>query len=206
MNLVLVGVIWRGPNGRGSAFKVEGQRKIRGPAIGAMQWTTRLAIGTGQSLFALVGTFHLILVPKPDRSFHTGTLLAKKYNNALVQSAVHIEEFAALCTDIPQETLDSWTARILAWELDRDQPNPYFNLSSGKPGSSQIVAPLDPVPPGPSESEIRKRLTLEEEQDELASASINISDDATETKYLLLGLDLEPIQCVFSGSPLHFCD
>jgi hypothetical protein len=58
-------------------------------------------------------------------------LLAKKYTNALVQAATHMDEFTALCVDIPQETLDSWAARILAWEVDRKQLNPYFNPSSG---------------------------------------------------------------------------
>jgi hypothetical protein len=44
---------------------------------------------------------------------------------------------------------------------------------------------------GPSELEIRKHLTLEEEKDSIASATIHSSDDFTETKYLLYGLDLE---------------
>jgi hypothetical protein len=42
--------------------------------------------------------------------------------------------------------------------------------------------------------ETRKRLTLEEEKDELNSAPIDPSDDFTETKYLLYGLDLEDQQ------------
>ena len=61
----------------------------------------------------------------------SGTLLAKKYTNALVQSTIHVDELNALCVDIPEGILDSWTARILAWELDREQPNPYFNPRSG---------------------------------------------------------------------------
>ena len=47
---------------------------------------------------------------------------------------------------------------------------------------------------GPSESDIRKRLTLQEEKDELASAAIEADDVFTETKYLLYGLDLEEQQ------------
>jgi len=42
-----------------------------------------------------------------------------------------VDEFAALSVDIPEEILHSWTAKILTWELDREQPNPYFNPSSG---------------------------------------------------------------------------
>ena len=63
----------------------------------------------------------------------SGTLLAKKYVNALTQSGTHADEFAALCIDIPEETLDLWTTRIVAWELNREQPNPYFNPSTGMP-------------------------------------------------------------------------
>ena len=47
---------------------------------------------------------------------------------------------------------------------------------------------------GPSEIEIRRRLTSEEEKDELTSATIDADDDFTETKYLLYGLDLEEQQ------------
>lgn len=61
----------------------------------------------------------------------SGTLLAKKYTNACTQSTTHVDEFAALCTDIPEKLLKLWTDRILAWELDRSQLNPYFNPSSG---------------------------------------------------------------------------
>lgn len=42
--------------------------------------------------------------------------------------------------------------------------------------------------------EIRRRLTLEEEKDEIASATIDSNDDFTETKYLLYGLDLKEQQ------------
>lgn len=42
--------------------------------------------------------------------------------------------------------------------------------------------------------EIRRRLTLDEEKDELASTMIDADDDFTETKYLLYGLDLEDQQ------------
>lgn len=44
---------------------------------------------------------------------------------------------------------------------------------------------------GLSESEIRRRLTLEEEQDALVSTIVDPDDNFTETKYLLYGLDLE---------------
>lgn len=49
---------------------------------------------------------------------------------------------------------------------------------------------------GPSESEIRRRLTAEGEEGELVSIVIDPSDDFTETRYLLYGLDLEQQQYV----------
>ena len=56
---------------------------------------------------------------------------------------------------------------------------------------------------GLSESEIRRHLTLEEERGVLAFTVVDSSDEFTETKYLLYGLDLEERQYVsfviFSG-------
>ena len=56
---------------------------------------------------------------------------------------------------------------------------------------------LIPELPGPSELEIRRRFTLEEEE-ELNSTAGDSDDASTETKYLLDGLDLEVQQCGFS--------
>jgi hypothetical protein len=120
----------------------------------------------------------------------SGTLLAKKYINARTQSVTHIDEFAALSTDIPNETLALWTGRICAWELDREQPNPYFNPSSGTPTACSSPLSFN-LSLGPSESEIRRHLTLEEERVELDSPVPDSDDDFTETKFLLYGLDLE---------------
>lgn len=69
----------------------------------------------------------------------SGPLLAKKYTNALVQSATHVDEFTDLCVGIPKDVLDSWMAKILSWETDRDKPNPYFNPSSGMSDSSCVA-------------------------------------------------------------------
>lgn len=58
---------------------------------------------------------------------------------------------------------------------------------------------------GPSEFDIRNRLTVEEEQDQIASAAIDSwtddDEDFTEMKYLLYGLDLEGQQYVFRLLP-----
>ena len=81
---------------------------------------------------------------------------------------------------------------ITSWESNRDKPNPYFNPSSGTLCCSFTITPLNQH--RPSEMEIRRCLTLDEEKDELASTMIDADDDFTETKYLLYGLDLEDQQ------------
>ena len=111
-----------------------------------------------------------------------------------MQTTTHEDEFAALCTDIPEDILDSWTTKILAWELDREQPNPYFNPSSGTSKYVLLRLHLIVELSGPSELEIRRRLTLEEEKDGLAFTVVDLCDDFTETQYLLYGLDLEEQQ------------
>jgi len=142
MNLVLVVAIWRDLKERGSAFKGVGPRRIRDQGIGAMRWTISSVIGTGPSLSVLVGSF-FSFSHTMSLSLLSGTLLPKKYTNALTQSATHTDEFAALCVSIPKDTLDSWTAKILSWERDRNQPNPYFNPSSGMSGSWCVAVVLN---------------------------------------------------------------
>ena len=70
-----------------------------------------------------------------------GPLLAKKYEAAQTQSATHSDEFTALCIDIPKDTLDSWTEKIISWEANRNQPNPFFHPSSGMLGPCIIITP-----------------------------------------------------------------
>jgi len=73
-------------------------------------------------------------------------------------------------------------------------PNPYYNPSSGMPPHLSPVTPSSKWQAGPSESDIRKRLTLEEEKDGVDFA-IDDGDDAfTRTKYLLFVLNLEDQQ------------
>ena len=57
-----------------------------------------------------------------------------------------------------------------------------------------IVIPSFEHCAGPSESDIRRRLALEEEEDELSSATVDTDNTFTKTKYLLHGLDLEEQQ------------
>ena len=90
--------------------------------------------------------------------------------------------------------------RVSAWECDRGQPDPYYNLSSGAFGcSNNFLAPI--LYQGPSELDIQKQLTADEEKEQLASAAVeswaDSGDDYSETKYLLYGLNLEEHQWVF---------
>jgi len=61
----------------------------------------------------------------------------------------------------------------------------------------RLSPPLIPDFLGPSESEIRNRLTLEEEMEDLASIAIDSDDKFTMTKYISFGLELEERQYVF---------
>jgi len=73
-------------------------------------------------------------------------------------------------------------------------PNPYYNTSSGMLFCLSAVTPPSEQHTGPSESDIRKHLTLEEEKDGLAFAIIDGDDAFTRTKYLLFALNLEDQQ------------
>ena len=64
--------------------------------------------------------------------------------NTLAQSATHTDKLAALCTNISEETLQSWKAKILSWECDWDQPNPYFNPISGRFNDTYIEVTSNP--------------------------------------------------------------
>ena len=114
---------WFGLQGGGST-------KDQGPGYwsGAMDdkfrhwnWSKLIRLGMDVQFLFLLRTNPL----------HAGTLLAKKYTNALAQSATHEDEYVALCVGIPADTLGPWRTKILTWEADRDQPNPYFNPTSG---------------------------------------------------------------------------
>ena len=150
--------------------------------FGHWNWSKLVRLGRPVSTSSHIGLIHL-----------SGTLLAKKFTNALEQSVVHSDEFLALSADIPSDILDLWTTRITSWESNRKMPNPYYNPSSGISCQFSLLVPAEHHA-GPSESEIRQRLTLEQEEDELASTAVDLDDTFTMTKYLLYGLDLEEQQ------------
>ena len=133
MSRVLGEVTWRALREHGLVCKEEVQRRIRGPGIGAIQWTINSVIGIGPNSPALV-KISLFFLLYDNLSTFLGALLAKKYSNAVKQSATHNDEFDGLCVGIPDKTLDSWTEKITAWEFDRGEPNPYFQPSSGTSG------------------------------------------------------------------------
>ena len=115
---------WFGLQGGGST-------RDQGPGYWSDAMDDKFGHWNWSKLIRLGRFFYFSFPPTTTSSARSGTLLARKYANALTQSTTHVDEFDALCTDIPEGILNSWSARILAWEVDRDQPNPYFNLSSG---------------------------------------------------------------------------
>ena len=95
--------------------------------LGHWNWSKLVRLGM-PILFPLLRMITSLLLPGP--------LLAKKYATALTQATTHSDEFTALCINIPKYTLDSWTEKIISWEDNRNQPNPYFNPSSGTSDNS----------------------------------------------------------------------
>ena len=60
------------------------------------------------------------------RIIDKGSLLAKKYLNAVEQAAFHAEELSLLNEGLPATLVQSWTAKITTWEKDRGAANPYY--------------------------------------------------------------------------------
>ena len=115
--------MWFGLQGGGST-------KDQGPGYWSDAMDDKFGHWNWSKLIRL-GKVFLFSFSYEDLILVSGTLLAKKYATALTQSATHADEFTALSADVPKEILDPWTVKILAWEIDREQPNPYFNPSSG---------------------------------------------------------------------------
>ena len=178
MNLELGGETWKDWKGHGSDFRVVEAPKIKGRDIGVTQWTTNLAIRTGANSYALVCCPICHFREKSDPATQ-GLLLAKKYLNTVDQAKFHAEELLFLNEGLPNALVQLWTVKITTWENDRDAPNPYYK----------------PTTAGASETEVRQRLTLAEEQDQVQLRSEG-PDHCTQTKFLLFGLDLEHKQYV----------
>ena len=99
--------------------------------------------------------------------------------NAIEQAKIHAEELSFLNDALGETLVQLWTAKIKTWENDRSAPNPYYA----------------PTRTGPSETEVRKRLMLIEEQEQAKRGSEE-PVRFTRTSFLLLGLDLEREQYV----------
>lgn len=55
-----------------------------------------------------------------------GSLLAKKYLNAVKQAKLHEEELELINESLPIALVNTWKAMITTWESDRGSPNPYY--------------------------------------------------------------------------------
>ena len=55
-----------------------------------------------------------------------GSLLAKKYLNAVQKAMVHAEELSFINDGLPTTLVQLWMAKITTWEDDRNAPNPYY--------------------------------------------------------------------------------
>ena len=83
---------------------------------------------------------------------------------------------------------------IKEWESDRAKSNPYYTPSEGKV-YVEVMTSSDVLvhSAGPSETDVRKRLALEEEE-ELKQSKEPLPEGCTRVKYLHTGLDLEESQ------------
>jgi len=126
---------WFGLQGGGST-------KDQGPDYWSDAMDDKFGHWNWSKLVRLGGVLSYIL-PCRNLTLFSGALLVMKYTNACMQSTTHVDEFAALCTDVPEGLLELWATRILAWELNRKQPNPYFNPSSGASDHTCCATPLN---------------------------------------------------------------
>ena len=114
--------------------------------------------------------------------------------NAVEQATFHEEELGLISENMPIALVHEWTAMITAWENDRNSPNPYY-----MPTKSMWICILDRLlltfATEASETQVRQRLTLEEEEEQ-ARLGTSGPDRFTRTKFLLYGLDLEHEQFV----------
>ena len=142
--------MWFGLQGGGST-------RDQGPGYWSDSMDDKFGHWNWSKLVRLGEFFFVSLLLPATQLLLLGTLLAKKYTNALEQSAAHADEFDALCVDVPKETLDSWTEKITSWECDRSKPNPYFNPSSGMFNGmflSPLLIPNQQVPRKPKSDKI----------------------------------------------------
>jgi hypothetical protein len=196
MNQVQVEGTWKVLSGRGLDYKVEGAPKIKVLGIGATQWTISLDIGTGPSLSVLVcASLYPLLIRGLIFKIYLGPLLAKKYLNAVKQAKLHEKEQRLINAGLPATLLHSWTAMITIWENNRSAPNPYYTHSTSMQIYFSYRVSLT-LFIEISETEVRQRLTLEEEEEQVKLETSG-SDHWTRTKFLLFGLDIEHTQCVF---------
>lgn len=85
--------------------------------LGHWNWTKLVRLGMS-TIFAPGGSMLM--------HCDEGTLLAKKYLNAVEQAEAHAQELLLINKALPQTLIESWTTVITTWENDRTAPNPYY--------------------------------------------------------------------------------
>lgn len=89
-------------------------------------WNWSKLIGLGTYLH------HFFVNAKGRANFHKGSLLAKKYLNAVEKADLHAEVISLINAGLPRDLVDLWTAKIITWENDRSAPNPYYTPETSK--------------------------------------------------------------------------
>jgi len=140
MNLERGGEIWKVRSGRGTGSRVAGALRTKDPDFGVTLWMTNLGIGIGANSCALVRVpcpSHLQDESSPNGI--EGSLLMKKYLNAVEQSKFHKDELSLINDSLPEDLVQLWTAKITTWENDRTTPNPYYLPTTSELILSQVV-------------------------------------------------------------------
>ncbi|KAF8425033.1 hypothetical protein L210DRAFT_3421490 [Boletus edulis BED1] len=106
-----------------------------------------------------------------------GALLSKKTKEAMKECTIHHAALTELETSIPTERLSVWRSEVMAWELDRKQPNPY---------AIRVEAPTT--------AKISLQLAEAEAAEQKAGPSSALHSDVSATQLIILGLDLEEQQ------------
>jgi len=112
---------WFGLQGGGST-------KDQGPGYWSDAMDDKLGHWNWSKLVRL--GIHFYLLPSDIKYQYlmsiVGSLLAKKYLNAVQQADLHEEELGLINEDLPIACVASWKKMIATWENDRSSPNPYY--------------------------------------------------------------------------------
>jgi hypothetical protein len=91
-----------------------------------------LRLGISGRLQDLVYNFSLLVVFCVNVSIIVGQSLASQFTRAITMRARHIALFRKFSARFTPATIETWTARITAWEADTSKPCPYEEPSNGE--------------------------------------------------------------------------